>query len=59
MIKELELRVDPRTAHFIDAVEELVAKKEGIMRRRLRGVRIIRRSIDARKERVMVNLCKR
>ncbi len=56
MIKELQLRVDPRTAHFIDAVEELVAKNEGIMRRRLSGVRIVRRSIDARKERVMVNL---
>ena len=43
MIKEIELRVAPRTAHFIDAVEELVAKKEGIMRRRLSGVRIVRR----------------
>ena len=56
MIKEIQLRLDPRTAHFIDAVEEVVAKQEGIMRRRLSGVRIIRRSIDARKEKVMVNL---
>ena len=56
MIKEIQLRLDPRTAHFIDAVEEVVAKQEGIMRRRLSGVRIIKRSIDARKERVMVNL---
>ena len=56
MIKEIQLRVDPRTAHFIDAVEEVVAKQEGIMRRRLSGVRIIKRSIDARKQRVMVNL---
>ena len=56
MIKELQLRLDPRTAHFIDAVEEVVAKQEGIMRRRLHGVRIIKRSIDARQRRVMVNL---
>ena len=56
MIKEIQLRLDPRTAHFIDAVEEVVAKQEGIMRRRLHGVRIIKRSIDARKQRVMVNL---
>lgn len=56
MIKEVELRVDPRTAHFLDAVEEVVAKQEGIMRRRLRGVRILKRSIDARQQRVMVNL---
>ena len=56
MIKEIQLRLDPRTAHFIDAVEEVVAKQEGIMRRRLSGVRIIKRSIDARKEKVMVNL---
>ena len=56
MIKEIQLRVDPRTAHYLDAVEEVVAKQEGIMRRRLSGVRIIKRSIDARKEKVMVNL---
>lgn len=56
MIKEIQLRVDPRTAHFIDAVEEVVAKQEGIMRRRLHGLRILKRSIDARQKRVMVNL---
>jgi len=56
MIKEIQLRLDPKTAHFTEAVEEVVAKQEGIMRRRLRGVRIIKRSIDARQRRVMVNL---
>lgn len=56
MIKEIQLRVDPRTSHFMDAIEEMVAKQEGIMRRRLCGVRVIKRSIDARQRRVMVNL---
>ena len=56
MIKEIQLRVEPRVAHFTDAVEEVIIKQEGLSRGRLRGIRILKRSIDARQRRVMVNL---
>ena len=56
MIKELQLRVSPPVAASDDAIAQAVAAELGIPADRVTGVRIIKRSIDARRCHVMVNL---
>lgn len=56
MIKELQLRVDPRTASDDVLISQTVATELEINANRLKGVRIVRRSIDARQRHVMVNI---
>lgn len=56
MIKDIEMRVLPMLAADIDKVALKAIGLVGVAERRVSEVRIIRRSIDARKTPVMVNL---
>lgn len=56
MVKELQLRVDPRTAATREELIKRCATELGVASGRIGGVQIFRRSIDARQRRVMVNL---
>ncbi|MEG2820639.1 MAG: FAD-dependent monooxygenase, partial [Muribaculaceae bacterium] len=56
MIKELQLRVTPEVAHDICKVQDFIAKSERIDPSTIKFVKIIKRSIDARKSNVIVNL---
>lgn len=56
MIEELQIRVTPRVAASDDAIKGVAASELRVDSRRISGIRIIKRSIDARKRQVMVNL---
>jgi hypothetical protein len=56
MTQSLQLRVDPRTAHESELLAAEVAKQLKISASRLKQVDIVKRSIDARQRRVMINL---
>ena len=56
MTKEFQLRVDPRTAADNEHVAAFVARQENFDRGRIKLLQILKRSIDARQRRVMVNL---
>lgn len=56
MTKEFQLRVDPRTAADNERVAAFVARQGNFDRGRIRLLQILKRSIDARQRRVMINL---
>lgn len=56
MIEELQIRVNPRTAHTTEGIIHYLASERGMSMTRIKGVRVIKRSIDARQRNVMVNL---
>lgn len=56
MIQTLNLRVDPKTAATPLLLVAVVSTELGIDANRIKDVRIVRRSIDARQRKVMVNL---
>ena len=56
MIKEMQLRVTPRVAASDDAIIHFIASEQHLPQDRVAGVRVIKRSIDARQRNVMVNL---
>jgi hypothetical protein len=56
VIQDLNIRVTPREAADIDALKAVAVKELRLAGQRISGVRIARRSIDARQRRVMVNL---
>ena len=56
MIREIQLRVSPEVAATDSLLREQLAAESGVESRRISGYRIVRRSIDARQRRVVVNL---
>lgn len=56
MIKEITLRVSPRVAGERKLLEKELAKVAGVAEQDINAWRIVKRSIDARKRIVMVNL---
>lgn len=56
MLKELTLRVDPRTAATPELLNKYIAKQSGIDAGRIKRTDIVKRSIDARQRKVFVNL---
>ena len=56
MIKDFQLRVVPQVAAGDAALKEYVAQEQGLAVQRIQGLRIIRRSIDARQRQIYVNL---
>ena len=56
MKEELQIRVSPRVAASDDDIAHYIASERNIAQSRITGVRIIKRSIDARQRNVMVNL---
>ena len=56
MIKELQLRVTPRTAASTAEIAQHLAKHNDIPAQSIQGIRVLKRSIDARQRNVVVNL---
>ena len=56
MIQEIQLRVDPRTAASMGAIAQVLEKRHDISADSIQGIRILKRSIDARQRNVVVNL---
>lgn len=56
MIQELQLRVSPRTAASMGEIAQHLAKYNDIPAQSIQGIRILKRSIDARQRNVVVNL---
>ncbi|MFS6559317.1 FAD-binding protein, partial [Parabacteroides distasonis] len=56
MTETLEIRVDPRTAATPMLLQAEASRLLDIDANRIADLRIVRRSIDARQKRVMVNL---
>ncbi len=56
MVTELQFRTDPRTACDNERLLELVANELSVSASRVSGIRTVKRSVDARQRRVMINL---
>lgn len=56
MQKEFQIRVNPEVAASSSAIITVISRKFGIPKGDIRHVEILRRSIDARKREVMINL---
>ena len=56
MTADLQLRIDPATAYTPLRLMALVSTRMGIDANRLRDIKILKRSIDARQRQVMVNV---
>jgi len=56
MIREYHLRLEPSKAAAEDTIAEAIAYDEGIDRRTINKVRILRRSIDARQRNILVDM---
>ena len=56
MIREYELRVPPRTASSQSEIARHLARLDNLDVNSIQGIRIIKRSIDARQRQVVVNL---
>ena len=56
MIQELQLRVSPHTAANMSDIAQHLAKHNGIPAGDIQGIRVLKRSIDARQRQVVVNL---
>lgn len=55
-MQDITLRVNPKTAYIASLMKKEVSKYLRIPESEIRDIRVIRRSIDARKRNVMVNL---
>ncbi len=56
MIQEINIRVAPREASESETLRKIASREVRVDESRIKGVRIVRRSIDARQHRVMINL---
>ena len=56
MIKEIQLRVLPPEAANESKLKQLLSREQAIDEKSIRGIRILKRSIDARQRTVMMNL---
>lgn len=56
MIEEVQIRVAPLTAFHEEEIAHYIASERSMSRSRIKGVRVVKRSIDARQRNVMVNL---
>lgn len=56
MIQEYQISVEPRVAASNERIIQFLEKEKNVDSKAVEGLRIIRRSIDARHRRVMVNL---
>lgn len=56
MVREIQLRVDPRTAATESVLRQKCAFEAGINIERIKALKVVKRSIDARQRRVVVNL---
>ncbi len=56
MTHEFQLRVLPEDGYCEDAIARYIAKEKGISYDRISGIRVLRRSIDARQRTIYLNL---
>lgn len=56
MVQEYQIRVVPRTAATPESIAQYLASEHHWRRDRIQGVRVLKRSIDARRRQVFVNL---
>jgi uncharacterized FAD-dependent dehydrogenase len=56
MTQEMQLRVSPQVAATTSSIIMLIAEEKGISKEAIRGVRVLKRSIDARHHNILVNL---
>ncbi len=56
MLQEIQLRVLPQVAADSDRLREYIADEKGIAMSALKGVRILKRSVDARQRTIYVNM---
>ena len=56
MIKEYQIRVKPEVAAQEDRLKAYLADEDGLDARTINGIRILKRSIDARQRQIFVNL---
>ena len=56
MIQELQLRVSPRTAASMSEITQYLAKHHDIAAQSIQGIRVLKRSVDARQHNVVINL---
>ena len=56
MVQDFQIRVNPRTSAIADELKLYISTQENIDINSIKGIRIIKRSIDARQRNVMVNL---
>ena len=56
MIKEFQVRVEPRVAASLEALSQYVGETNGLDTKDITHIRILRRSIDARQRKIFVNL---
>ena len=56
MVEELQIRVTPRVAASQAEIAHYIASERQLAMARIQGVRVLKRSIDARQRNVMVNL---
>jgi len=56
MTNEYQLRVLPQVAADAENLKRYIAQEKGIAQRSLKGVRILKRSVDARQRTIFVNL---
>ena len=59
MVNEYQLRVLPQVAASEQAIKEYISREKGCNLQSIYGVRVLRRSIDARQRTVYVNLAVR
>ncbi len=56
MVYDYQIRVTPQQAYSEQTIAEFIAKEKGLDARTLKGVRVLRKSIDARQRVIYVNL---
>lgn len=56
MQKDIDLRITPKQSSNIESIKSIYARQANISTDRIRSIRIIRRSIDARQKNIYVNL---
>lgn len=56
MVNDIQLRIAPEEAAFDDKLRRAISWSESIAENRISGFKILRRSIDARQRKVMLNL---
>ena len=56
MIKEYQIRVEPKVASSEQSILRYLSRSQGIDANEVKGVRVLRRSIDARQRNIFVNL---
>lgn len=56
MIEEYQLRVSPEEGHSEASIKQYLAQEKGFDPESILGVRILKRSIDARHRRILINL---